>query len=62
MVTGQSGQHGQGGLSVEGGQSNQCVEVGQGGLAKHGGAYFSAVYGSIKDPIAAPGQYEPQEC
>ena len=25
---------------------------------KHGGAYFSAVYGSIEDPLAAPGQYE----
>ena len=24
--------------------------------------YFSAVYGSMKDPIAAPGPCEPQEC
>ena len=24
--------------------------------------YFSAVYVSIKDPIAAPGPYEPQVC
>ena len=30
-------------------------------LAKHGGALFSAVSGSIKDPIGAPGPYEPQE-
>ena len=29
--------------------------------AKHGYAYFSAVYGPIKDPIAAPGPYENQE-
>ena len=29
--------------------------------AKHGGAYFSAVYGSTQDPIAAPGPYENQE-
>ena len=28
--------------------------------AKHGDAYFSAVYGSIKDPITAPGPYENQ--
>ena len=28
--------------------------------AKHGDAYFSAVYGSIQDPIAAPGPYETQ--
>ena len=26
--------------------------------AKHGGAYFSAVSGSIKDPIAVPGWQE----
>ena len=26
--------------------------------AKHGGAYFSAVRGSIKDPIAVPGGHE----
>ena len=31
-------------------------------LAKHEGAYFSVVYGSIKDPIVAPGLFEPQEC
>ena len=29
-------------------------------LAKHGGALFSAVSWSIKDPIAAPGQYDHQ--
>ena len=28
------------------------------GPAKHGDAYFSAVYGFMKDPIAAPGLYE----
>ena len=31
-------------------------------LAKHGGALFSVVSWSIKDPIGAPGPYEPQEC
>ena len=30
--------------------------------AKNGGAYFLAVRGSIKDPIAVPGQDEVQEC
>ena len=30
-------------------------------LAKHGGAFFSAVYGFMKDLIAAPGPYENQE-
>ena len=28
------------------------------GRAKHGGAYFSAGYGSIEDPMAAPGPYK----
>ena len=37
-------------------QSSRCS------LAKHGGAYFSAVYGFMKDPIAAPGPFEIQEC
>ena len=37
-------------------QSGQCSR------AKHGDAYFSAVYGFMKDPIAAPGPYENQEC
>ena len=36
------------------------VQSGASSLAKHGGAYFSAVYGSIQDPIAAPGPYENQ--
>ena len=43
----------------------QCIlyiQSGASSLAKHGAAYFLAVYGSIKDPIAAPGPYEPQEC
>ena len=30
--------------------------------AKHGDAYFSAVFGFMKDPIAAPGPFEIQEC
>ena len=38
------------------------VQSGRCSPAKHGGAYFSAVYGFMKDPIAAPGQYENQEC
>ena len=29
--------------------------------AKHGDAYFSAVYGFMKDPIATPGPYKHQE-
>ena len=37
-------------------QSGRCCP------AKHGGAYFWAVYGFMKDPIAAPGPYENQEC
>ena len=36
-------------------QSGRCSP------AKHGGAYFSAVYGFIKDPIVAPGLFEIQE-
>ena len=38
------------------------LQSGEFSHAKHGGAYFSAVYGSIKDPIAAPRKYKPQEC
>ena len=37
------------------------IQSGASSLAKHGGAYFSAVCGSIQDPIAAPGPYENQE-
>ena len=37
------------------------VQSGASSQAKHGGAYFSAVYGSIDDPLAAPGQYEDLE-
>ena len=37
------------------------VQSGQSSRAKHGGAYFSAVSGSIKDLIAAPGSYENKE-
>ena len=40
----------------------QNVQSGRSSLAKHGGAYFSAVYGFMKDPIAAPGPFEIQEC
>ena len=43
-------------------QKIQCLQSGRSSLAKHGGAYFSAVYGFMKDPIAAPGPYENQEC
>ena len=38
------------------------LQSGRSSLAKHGGAYFLAVYGFMKDPIAAPGPYENQEC
>ena len=38
------------------------VQSGASSLAKHGGAYFSAVYGSIEDPVAAPGPCKPQVC
>ena len=34
------------------------IQSGASSRAKHGGAYFSAVYGSIDDPMAAPGPYE----
>ena len=34
------------------------IQSGASSRAKHGGAYFSAVYGSIEDPMAAPGPYE----
>ena len=37
------------------------LQSGRSSLAKHGGAYFSAVCGSKQDPIAAPGPYENQE-
>ena len=37
------------------------VQSGRCSPAKHGGAYFSAVYGFMKDPTAAPGPYENQE-
>ena len=36
------------------------VQSGASSPAKHG-VYFSVVYGSIQDPIAAPGPYENQE-
>ena len=34
------------------------LQSGASSRAKHGGAYFSAVIGSIKDPIAVPGWHE----
>ena len=43
-------------------QERLSLQSGRSSLAKHGGAYFSAVYGFMKDPIAAPGPYENQEC
>ena len=46
--------------------TNPCeamnLQSGASSHAKHGGAYFSAVRGSIKDPIAVPGRDEVQEC
>ena len=36
------------------------LQSGASSLAKHGGAYFSAVYGSLQDPIAAPGLFDIQ--
>ena len=39
----------------------EMVQSGASSLVKHGDAYFSAVYGSIQDPIAAPGPCENQE-
>ena len=36
------------------------VQSGASSPAKHRGAYFSAVYGSIEDPVAAPGHCKPQ--
>ena len=37
------------------------IQSGESSPAKHGDAYFSAVYGFMKDPIAALGPYENQE-
>ena len=34
------------------------LQSGASSRAKHGGAYFSAIRGSIKDPIAVPGGHE----
>ena len=38
------------------------IQSGRSSPAKHGDAYFSAIYGFMKDPIAALGSYENQEC
>ena len=46
-------------------KSSSCLpplQSGASSLAKHGVAYFSAVYGSIEDPVAAPGPCKPQVC
>ena len=37
-----------------------CVQSGASSLAKQGGAYFSAVYRSIEDPMLAPRLYDIQ--
>ena len=37
------------------------VQSGRSSPVKHGDSYFSAVYGFMKDLIAAPGPYENQE-
>ena len=39
---------------------NTKIQSGASSLAKHRVAYFSAVYGSIEDPVAAPGPSKPQ--
>ena len=39
-------------------RASRFVQSGASSQAKHGGAYFSAVSGSIKDPIAVPGRHE----
>ena len=44
--------------TIAGLKYNKYVQSGASSQAKHGGAYFSAVYGSIEDPLAAPGPYE----
>ena len=38
--------------------NSRRLQSGASSRAKHGGAYFSAVRGSIKDPIAVPGGHE----
>ena len=42
-------------------RNRKALQSGASSPAKHGDAYFSAVYGSIHDPIAALGPYENQE-
>ena len=37
---------------------SECIQSGASSQAKHGGAYFSAIRGSIEDPIAVPGRHE----
>ena len=38
------------------------IQSGRSSPAKHRDAYFLAVYGFMKDPVAPPGLYENQEC
>ena len=47
--------------AIQGNVRKSYLQFGASSLAKHGGAYFSAVYGSLQDPIAAPRPYENQE-
>ena len=49
------------GFCIKSGFFRKYIQSGASSLAKHGGAYVSAVYGSIQDPIAAPGPYKNQE-
>ena len=41
-------------------QKTYILQSGASSLAKHGVAYFSAVYGSIEDSVAAPVHCKPQ--
>ena len=49
-------------LSLELPTIKDVLQSGASSRAKHGGAYFSAVRGSMKHPIAVPGRDEVQEC
>ena len=40
--------------------NKKYIQSGASSLAKHGGAYFSVVYGFKQDPIAAPGLFDIQ--
>ena len=47
-------------LHMSGDFKEILLQSGASSLAKHGGAYFSAVYESLQDPIAAPGLFDIQ--